>query len=215
MDLTDTKLADVGGSLERVGRRVGEHYQGMFGPEAVAEAVRASFDRVTRAGALSAFVYGLTEHEAIERLRVAGLAQGLIPKVHPEVLFVSNGGARARLAAALTEERSNDRVIVRVASARAHWDKDPNVETALQEIGAAGRALTPAPLTEDAVAAADAVVTMDCAELLTEREPARLEDWNIGDPAGASLDEVRRIRDELDARVRALLERLSPGTTQA
>lgn len=210
MDFRHTGLPDVEASLERVTRRVGNHYQGLFGPEQVHTAVRASFDRLQARNAMPGFVMALTEHESIERLRVAGLRQGVIPKVHPEVLFVSAGGARAELAAALTEARSDDRVIVRVTSERAHVERDPNVDAVLKEIGIERRALKPAPLTDDALAAADAVVTMGCAELPGGRDVEHHVDWQVPAPEGTSLEDVRQLRDELDKRVKDLLRRLSP-----
>jgi arsenate reductase len=65
-------------------------------------------------------------------------------------------------------------------------------------------------LTDEAVQAADVVVTMGCGDACPIYPGKRYEDWEVDDPAGKGLDEVRRIRDEIDARVVRLVEVLVP-----
>jgi protein-tyrosine-phosphatase len=66
----------------------------------------------------------------------------------------------------------------------------------------------PKPLTDDAVRAADAVVTMGCGDACPFYPGKRYLDWELEDPAGKSLDDVRPIREEIDRRVRELLDEL-------
>jgi arsenate reductase len=66
----------------------------------------------------------------------------------------------------------------------------------------------PKRLTDDAVRASDVVVTMGCGDACPVYPGKRYEDWVIDDPAGRDLDTVRRIRDEIDARVQALIGEL-------
>ncbi|HZL06053.1 MAG TPA: ArsR family transcriptional regulator, partial [Coriobacteriia bacterium] len=75
----------------------------------------------------------------------------------------------------------------------------------------------PKPLTDDAVRAADVVVTMGCGDVCPVFPGKRYEDWALGDPALASPEGVRAIRDDIDARVRALAAELLdyPTTTHA
>ena len=61
------------------------------------------------------------------------------------------------------------------------------------------------------VRAADAVITMGCGDVCPIYPGKRYEDWPVDDPAGAGLDEVRRIRDDIAARVRRLLAELVPA----
>jgi len=68
----------------------------------------------------------------------------------------------------------------------------------------------PKPLTDDAVRAADVVITMGCGDACPIYPGKRYEDWELDDPAGKDLETVRRIRDEIGERVRSLLEELAP-----
>ena len=63
----------------------------------------------------------------------------------------------------------------------------------------------PKPMTDEVVEAADAVITMGCGDACPIYPGKRYEDWEVADPADADLDGVRRIRDEIDERVRRLL----------
>jgi protein-tyrosine-phosphatase len=72
----------------------------------------------------------------------------------------------------------------------------------------------PKPLTDEVVRAADVVITMGCGDACPIYPGKRYEDWVVADPAEAeSLDEVRAIRDDIDARVRALLAELGVAAT--
>jgi protein-tyrosine-phosphatase len=69
----------------------------------------------------------------------------------------------------------------------------------------------PKPLTNDAVQAADVVITMGCGDACPVYPGKRYLDWNSPDPAGKSVEEIRPIRDEIDRWVRTLLEQLVPA----
>ena len=66
----------------------------------------------------------------------------------------------------------------------------------------------PKPLTDEVVRAADVVITMGCGDACPIYPGKRYEDWELDDPAGKDVDTVRRIRDEIDARVTALVAEL-------
>ena len=61
------------------------------------------------------------------------------------------------------------------------------------------------------VKVADVVITMGCGDACTIFPGKRYQDWDLEDPAGKAVDQVRNIRDEIDRRVRVLLEELFPG----
>ncbi len=69
----------------------------------------------------------------------------------------------------------------------------------------------PKPLTDEVVAAADVVITMGCGDACPIYPGKRYEDWQLDDPAGQSVETVRVIRDELDARVQKLIGELLPA----
>ena len=69
----------------------------------------------------------------------------------------------------------------------------------------------PKPLRDEAVRAADVVVTMGCGDACPVYPGKRYLDWDLPDPAGKSLDAVRVIREDIDRRVRDLLDELAPS----
>jgi ArsR family transcriptional regulator len=113
---------------------------------------------------------------------------------------------------------AGDRVVVRSAGSAPAAEIHAGVHTILEQIGDAASAdvvddvarFYPKPLTDDAIRAADVVVTMGCGDACPVLPGKRYEDWAVGDPALASSAGVAAIRDELDQRVRALLADLVP-----
>ena len=66
----------------------------------------------------------------------------------------------------------------------------------------------PKPLTDEAVRAADVVITMGCGDACPIYPGKRYEDWQLDDPAEQDLEAVREIRDEIDSRVQRLIDEL-------
>jgi arsenate reductase len=128
----------------------------------------------------------------------------------PEILFacVHNAG-RSQMAAALATLRSGGGVAVRSAGSDPAERIDPAVVDAMAELGVDLRAETPKALTDEAVREADVVVTMGCGDACPVYPGKRYLDWDLADPAGRDLETVRAIRDEIDARVQALLAELA------
>jgi protein-tyrosine-phosphatase len=68
----------------------------------------------------------------------------------------------------------------------------------------------PKPLTDEVVRAADVVITMGCGDACPIYPGKKYEDWELDDPAGQGIDAVRKIRDDIDARVQRLIAELLP-----
>jgi arsenate reductase len=117
------------------------------------------------------------------------------------------------MAALFTEHLGGDRVGVRSAGSEPAERLNPLVVEAMAELGLDMSRRFPAPLTDDAVRAADVVVTMGCGDACPFFPGTRYEDWELDDPAGAaSVDEVRVIRDQIRQRVEKLISELGlPG----
>jgi arsenate reductase len=127
----------------------------------------------------------------------------------PEVLFVCvHNAGRSQMAAGLVKLRSGGRIQVRSAGSDPAEALNPAVVQALSEVGIDTSEEFPKPLTDEAVRAADVVITMGCGDACPIYLGKRYEDWELEDPAGKDLDTVRSIRDEIDARVRALVDEL-------
>jgi len=127
----------------------------------------------------------------------------------PQVLFlcVHNAG-RSQMAAALMERAAAGRVIVHSAGSDPGDALNPAVVAAMAEVGIDLGARRPKKLTEEMGRSADVIVTMGCGDACPVYPKKRYVDWELVDPAGRPLDEVRPIRDEIGRRVDALLAEL-------
>src|SRR3954447_6129865 len=132
-------------------------------------------------------------------------------KAPPEVLFVCvHNAGRSQMAAGLLERLAGGQVSVRTAGSDPAEEINPVAVEAMTEVGVDLSKEFPKPLTDDAVRAADVVITMGCGDACPIYPGKRYEDWQLEDPAGKDLVTVRRIRDEIAERVRALLAGLAP-----
>jgi protein-tyrosine-phosphatase len=136
--------------------------------------------------------------------------EGAIQKDVPEVLFVCvHNAGRSQMAAGLLNKRGGGKVHVRSAGSTPANELNPRVVEAMQEIGIDISQEFPKPLNDEFVKAADVVITMGCGDACPIYPGKRYEDWDLDDPAGQDLATVRRIRDEIDARVQALVNDLT------
>ena len=129
----------------------------------------------------------------------------------PEVLFlcVHNAG-RSQMAAALLSRLAGDTVVVHSAGSAPGEALNPAVVAAMAEVGIDISAERPKKLTDDMAQGANVIVTMGCGDACPVYPDKRYVDWELPDPAGKPLEEVRPIRDEIAARVAMLLEELPP-----
>ena len=126
----------------------------------------------------------------------------------PEVLFVCvHNAGRSQMAAALLQHHAGDRVIVRSAGTAPSDEINPAVVEAMAEIGIDldANGAQPKRLDDATVQASDVVITMGCGDTCPFYPGKRYLDWELDDPAGKSLDEIRPIRDEIDRRIRQLI----------
>ena len=132
----------------------------------------------------------------------------------PEVLFVCvHNAGRSQMAAGLLDHHAAGRVHVRSAGSAPADTINPAVVAAMEEIGVDLSKEFPKPLTDDVVRAADVVITMGCGDACPVYPGKRYLDWELDDPAGKPLDQVRPIRDEIDRRVRELLVEIADQPT--
>ena len=130
----------------------------------------------------------------------------------PKVLFVCvHNAGRSQMAAALLQHHAGGRVIVRSAGSEPADRINPSVAQAMSEVGLDISEEVPKLLETEAVEDADVVITMGCGDACPVFPGKRYLDWELTDPAGLPLEQVRPIRDEIDRRVRELLEELVDG----
>jgi protein-tyrosine-phosphatase len=130
----------------------------------------------------------------------------------PTVLFVCvHNAGRSQMAAGLLAHHARGRVDVRSAGSAPAAELHPGVVAAMREVGVDLSTERPKRLSDDDVRSVDVVVTMGCGDACPVFPGRRYLDWDLPDPAGLSPEEVRPIRDEIDARVRELLRELVGG----
>lgn len=189
-----------------------ERFAGTFAPETVARMVLDSYAQLATSARVDTFLPLLAQHFAADRLCATAAVERKIVKDRPEVLFVCvHNAGRSQLAAALLKHRSSGRVLVRSAGSAPTADVDPAAVEAMAELGIDLRQAFPKPLTTEAVQASDVVITMGCGDACPVFPGKRYLDWQLDDPAGQPLEVVRRIRDDIDTRVQALVAELSPA----
>ncbi|MFG2985473.1 arsenate reductase ArsC [Streptomyces sp. NPDC048258] len=124
----------------------------------------------------------------------------------PSVLFVCvHNAGRSQMAAAFLTHLGEGRIEVRSAGSAPADAVNPAVVEAMAEVGIDISAQIPKILTVDAVQASDVVITMGCGDACPVFPGKKYLDWKLDDPAGQGLESVRRIRDQIEARVRELL----------
>lgn len=133
----------------------------------------------------------------------------------PEVLFVCvHNAGRSQMAAALLEHHARGKVLVRSGGSAPGESINPAVAVVMAELGIDMSGAVPKKVTDDSVRAADVVITMGCGDACPIYPGKRYEDWELDDPAGKEVDEVRRTRDEIDRRVKELLAGLIGSDAQ-
>lgn len=199
-----------GAVLSKIVDDLSARFAGAFSRESVARVVAENDELLrARAGSMGAPPSAIAQFSA-ERLSAQATADSEVSGRPIEVLFVcvQNAG-RSQLASAIMRHVGGDRVRVRTAGSAPVDHIRPAVVAVLDEVGVPIGGEFPKPLTDDVVRAADVVVTMGCGDACPVLPGRRYLDWVIDDPAGQPLDRVRRIRDDIDQRVRALLADLA------
>jgi arsenate reductase (thioredoxin) len=189
-----------------------EEFRGVFSLETIERYVDESVDRLSGARVVD-FIPLFVHRFSREQLRALAQAEGAIMKDVPEVLFVCvHNAGRSQMAAALLDHHAKGRVHVRSAGSAPGDQLNPAVVAAMDEWDLDLSRAFPKPLTDEFVRAADVVITMGCGDACPIYPGKRYEDWELQDPAGQPVEVVRRIRDDLDLRVQALLAELVPAS---
>ncbi|PZG56645.1 phosphotyrosine protein phosphatase [Spongiactinospora gelatinilytica] len=203
-DLTiDQQLA-----LTTAARRLGGEFAGVFGTETIERFLHSSYEQFAAKAAVANFLPLPAERFARQRLhalaRVEGKGDG-----RPIVLFlcVHNAG-RSQMALGFFTHLAGEHAVGWSGGSEFAGEINPAAVASMAERGIDISREFPKPWTEEIVRAADVVVTMGCGDACPVYPGKRYLDWELDDPAGLSVEEVRPIRDEIERRVRALLAEL-------
>jgi arsenate reductase len=184
-------------------------FAGTFGPETVQRFLTDSLEQLLPTAKVTTFLPVLTEKFTRDRLRALARVENLIPSTVPAVLFlcVHNAG-RSQMAAGWLRHLAGDNALVYSGGSEPASEINAAVAIAMGEVGIDISAEFPKPWTDEIVRAADVVITMGCGDACPLYPGTRYEDWELEDPAGAGLDDVRPIRDDIRTRVEQLMTSL-------
>ena len=196
--------------IERMVDDLCSEFAGEFPRGQIEEVMADSVERIAETARIHDFIPLMAYRFTCERLKAIRRASGEDAEGAWDVVFVSlSGGGRGQIAAALTAKLSDRRVSVHSAGTATRAGIDPQVRAVIAELGLDPDEEFARPVTDDILRGADVIVTMGHSVGVVDMpQGVRHEDWRVGDPIGAPLGEIRRVRDDIDYRVRALLDEL-------
>jgi protein-tyrosine-phosphatase len=202
VELTSGEKVQIGEAIERLKRR----FDGQLNSETIESFMNDSLETLVPRAKTSTWIPLLAERFARDRLRALLRLQSTNAAPKPGVLFlcVHNAG-RSQMAAGWMRRLGGDGVDVFSAGSEPAERVNQAAVVAMGEKAIDITEEVPQPWADEMVRAADVVVTMGCGDACPVVPGKRYIDWEIEDPSGKSLAEVRVIRDEVEDRVRGLL----------
>jgi protein-tyrosine-phosphatase len=204
-ELTVGEQLQIREAAERLKRR----FAGELNVETIERFVYDSLDKLLDAARTTAWVPLLAERFARDRIRAMIRLESSPTALNPSVLFlcVHNAG-RSQMAAGFMRALAGDAVDVFSGGSEPAESVNRAAVAAMAEKGIDISGEIPQPWADEIIRAADVVVTMGCGDACPIFPGKRYVDWEVGDPAGKTLDEVRPIRDDLEQRVLGLMAEL-------
>jgi protein-tyrosine-phosphatase len=202
-------------ALRTAARRLGEDFAGVFGAETIERFLHSSYDQFAVRSTVPHFLPLLAERFARQRLTALAKVEGHHDDGRPVVLFlcVHNAG-RSQMALGFFQHLAGDAAVAWSGGSEPGTEINPSAVAAMIERGIDIRSEYPKPWTDEVVRAADVVVSMGCGDACPIFPGKRYLNWDLDDPAGQSVADVRPIRDEIERRVRHLLNELAVPVTR-
>ena len=203
--LTTAEKLQIREASERLQRR----FAGELNAETIERFMNDSLDTLVARATNSTWVPLLAERFARDRLRALIRLEADAGSLNPSVLFlcVHNAG-RSQMAAGWMRHLAGDDVDVFSGGSEPAEQVNKAAVAAMAEVGVDISGEIPQPWADEIVRAADVVITMGCGDACPVFPGKRYLDWEIDDPSGKTVEEVRPIRDDIEQRVRALMAEL-------
>jgi protein-tyrosine-phosphatase len=188
-------------------------FDGIFGTETIEHFLATSYDQFATNARIVTFLPLMAEKFARQRLKALAKVEGKANDGLPVVLFlcVHNAG-RSQMALGWFNHLAGARAVGWSGGSEPGKEINNAAVLAMAEVGIDVTQEFPKPWTDEIVQAADVVVTMGCGDACPLFPGKRYEDWELADPAGQDIDTVRPIRDDIEQRVRGLLDSLGVPT---
>jgi arsenate reductase (thioredoxin) len=196
-------------ALTTAASNLARQFDGIFGKETIERFLHSSYDEFATRAAVMNYLPLLAERFARQRLRALAKVEGKHDDGVPVVLFLcTHNAGRSQIALGFFTHLAGDHAVAWSGGSAPAGRINPSAIAAMAERDIDISAEYPKPWTDEIVRAADVVVTMGCGDACPVFPGRRYEDWDIDDPAGKDVTDVRPIRDEIERRVRALLASL-------
>lgn len=202
-------------ALKTAASNLATEFAGTFGAETIERFLHSSYDQFAGRASIANFLPLLAERFARQRLRALAKVEGKSHDGRPTVLFLcTHNAGRSQMALGFFQHLAGDAAVGWSGGSEPGTEVNPAAIAAMREIGIDISAEFPKPWTDEIVRAADVVVTMGCGDACPVFPGKTYQQWELQDPAGLTVDDVRPIRDDIKTRVRALLSELHvPVTT--
>jgi protein-tyrosine-phosphatase len=205
-------------ALVTAATRLADEFKGVYGPETISRFLESSFDQFAERATVTRFLPLLAERWARQRLHALAKVEGLAHTGTPTVLFLcTHNAGRSQMALGFFNHHAGANAIAWSGGSEPGIEVNPAAVEAMAERGIDIKNEFPKPWTDEVVRAADVVVSMGCGDACPVFPGKRYEDWDVPDPAGHALVDVRPIRDEVERRVLNLMSELglTPSDTQS
>jgi arsenate reductase len=209
-DNTTTDLSiDQRLALKTAATRLENEFGDVFGVETIDRFLHSSYDQFASRASIPRFLPLLAERFARQRLRALARVEGKHHDGKPTVLFLcTHNAGRSQMAMGFFTHLAGDAAVAWSGGSEPSHEINPAAVEAMEERGIDIAHEYPKPWTDEIVQAADVIVTMGCGDACPIFPGRRYEDWKLDDPAGLGVEAVRPIRDEIERRVRQLLDEL-------
>ena len=196
-------------AMKTAARHLKDEFSGVFGVETIENFLTTSYDQFASRANFPNFLPLLAERFARQRLHALAKVEGKASSGVPIALFlcVHNAG-RSQIALGWFNHLAGENAIGWSGGSEPVGEINPAAIEAMAEVGIDIAKEYSKPWTEEIVQAADVVITMGCGDACPIYPGKRYEDWDLDDPAGLGVEAVRPIRDEIERRVRGLLDEL-------
>ena len=196
-------------ALKTAATRLQQEFEGTFGTETIERFLQSSYGQFAGRASVSRFLPLLAERFARQRLRALARVEGKSADGRPTVLFlcIHNAG-RSQMARGFFQAVAGDSAVAWSGGSEPGTEVNAIAIAAMAERGIDISGEYPKPWTDEVVQAADVVVTMGCGDACPVFPGRRYLDWTLDDPTGLDVEGLRPIRDEIERRVRHLVDEL-------
>jgi arsenate reductase len=197
-------------ALRTAAVNLAREFDTVYGTETIERFLHTSYDQFAALSSIPHFLPLLAERFARQRLQALAKVEGLRDDGKPVVLFLcTHNAGRSQMALGFFTQLAGDRATAWSGGSEPGNQLNPAAVAAMAERGISIAGEYPKPWTDEVVRAADVVITMGCGDACPIFPGTRYENWDLDDPAGLDVADVRPIRDDLERRVRTLLDDLN------